>query len=85
VNCKPGDMAVVVSGGHEGLIVEVLRVSDYYGAPHWRVHTAWLVRGTNPDGTTEMIRIGSIHDSRLRPIRPAGTIRKTDEPRECEV
>lgn len=31
MNCKPGDMAVVVSGGNEGLIVEVLRVSDYYG------------------------------------------------------
>jgi hypothetical protein len=72
-------MAVVVSGGNEGLIVEVLGVSDHYGAPHWRVHTAWLAMGTNPDGTIEMVRIGSIHDSRLRPIRPDAPTRHVDE------
>ena len=70
MNCKPGDMAVVVRGPNQGLIVEVVEVSESYGPPHWRVHTAWPARGTFPDGTVAQVRIGSIHDSRLRAIRP---------------
>jgi hypothetical protein len=63
-------MAVVVSGTNLGLIVEVLGVSDYYGWPFWRVKTAWMVKGALPEGGFEWVRVGSIHDARLRPIRP---------------
>lgn len=63
-------MAVVVSGTNLGLIVEVLGVSEYYGWPFWRVKTAWLVKGALPEGGFEWVRVGSIHDARLRPIRP---------------
>lgn len=76
-------MAVVVSGGNEGLIVEVLGVSAYYGWPHWRVRTAWPARGTMPEGTVRWVRVGSIHDSRLRPIRPGDE--GLDESREHDL
>ncbi len=84
MNCKPGDMAVVVKGGNEGLIVEVLGVSDYYGWPHWRVRTAWLARGTMPEGTVHWVRVGSIHDARLRPIRPGDPDPAAEHDRETE-
>lgn len=78
LNCKPGDMAIVVQGTNMGVIVEVLAVSDYYGWPHWRVRTAWPTRAWYPDGTPVIVTISSIHDARLRPIRPyTGTSQAT--------
>jgi hypothetical protein len=70
MNCKPGDMAIVVQGTNIGVIVEVISVSDYYGWPYWRVHTAWPTRAWYPDGSPVMVTIASIHDARLQPIRP---------------
>lgn len=70
MNCKPRDMAVVVHGDNVGLIVEIVCVSEYYGPPYWQVRSPWPVRATNPDGTVVRTKIGSIHDARMRPIRP---------------
>jgi hypothetical protein len=78
-------MAVVVRGDNRGLIVEILGVSGFYGAPHWYVRSAWPARGTFPDGSTAIVWQGSIHDARLRPIRPGGTTRPAGQPREVEV
>ena len=83
MNCKPGDMAVVVRGNNQGLIVEIAGVSDTYGPPFWRVHLAWPARGTFPDGTVAFVKVGSIHDSRMQPIRPGGAPSPTELP--CEV
>lgn len=45
MNCKPGDMAIVVQGTNIGVIVEVISVSHYCGRSYWRVHSAWPTRG----------------------------------------
>lgn len=70
MNCKPGDMAVVVKDRNIGLIVEVICTSETYGAPFWQVRPAWPAPGVFPDGKVKLVRVGSIHDARLRPIRP---------------
>lgn len=68
MNCEPGDIAIVVQGTNIGVIVEVICVSNYYGWPYWRVH--WPARGWFPDGSSAIVTISSIHDARLRPMRP---------------
>ncbi len=84
MNCKPGDMAVVVAGRNLGLIVTIEGVSETYGMPYWRVRTAWLARGINPDGTSQLVRIGSIHDARMRPIKPEPAKRAVETPAEVD-
>lgn len=63
-------MAIIVQGTNLGVIVEVIRVSDYYGWPYWRVRAAWPTLAWYPDGSPTIATISSIHDARLRPIRP---------------
>lgn len=85
MNCKPGDMAIVVQGTNIGVIVEVICVSHYYGWPYWRVHTAWPTRAWNPDGSPVIITISSIHDARLRPLRTDTTASDARLPAELVV
>ena len=68
MNCKPGDLAIIVTSnaGNEGRIVEVIRQS-HWGVGYWHVRSI---------GSPCMMDIGipameaSIQDFRLRPIRP---------------
>ncbi len=85
MNCKPGDMAVVVHGDNIGLIVEIVCFSEYYGSPYWQVRSPWPVKATNPDGTVVRTKIGSIHDARMRPIRPDGEQPAAAMPTKVEV
>ena len=85
MNCKPGDMAVVVRGQNQGLIVEIVGVSQTYGPPFWRVHSAWPARATFPEGTVAFVQTASIHDSRMQPIRPGGATPSMERPRELET
>lgn len=85
MNCKPGDMAVVVHGDNVGLIVEIVCASEYYGPPYWQVRSPWPVRAANSDGTVVRTQIGSIHDARMRPIRPDGELRADALPAEVEA
>lgn len=85
MNCRPGDMAVIVRGTNLGVFVEVLCVSQHYGWPYWRVRSAWPVRRWFPDGSSEIGTISSIHDARLRPIRPDAEPSEIDVPAEPAV
>jgi hypothetical protein len=85
MNCRPGDMAVVVSGRNLGLVVEIVCVSQTYGPPHWCVKTGRTVIGINPDHTLAFTKVGSIHDARLRPIRPGAPDRAVAVPRDVEA
>ena len=38
-----------------------------------------------PDGTIERVRIGTIHDDRLRPIKPGDDAREAEAPRLIEA
>lgn len=85
MNCKPGDMAVVVKGRNIGLIVAVVCTSETYGTPFWQVRPAWPAPGVLPDGKVELVRIGSIHDARLRPIRPDAPTHDVDTSEAVDV
>lgn len=74
MNCKPGDLAVIVNGENAGRLVTVLAVSQYHGAGFWYVEIhgrpgtgTWI--GTKTRGIDNF---GHISDSRLRPIRDPG-------------
>lgn len=70
MNCKPGDMAIVVSGlvdqANVGRICEVL-CADPTRAGFWYVHSLGGAAHVVGGGVS---MTGQIHDSRLRPIRP---------------
>jgi hypothetical protein len=68
MNCKQGDLAVIVRSmaGNEGKLVEVLRQSVAYG-PGW-----WTVRSMSGPCRNHLgvySQEGQIEDSRLRPLR----------------
>jgi hypothetical protein len=85
MNCCPGDMAIVVGGRNIGLVVEVICPSQTYGPPYWCVTTSRSVMGINPDHSVIWTRQGSIHDARLRPIRPGAPGCAAVVPREVEA
>lgn len=69
MNCKPGDMAVIVRGQHVGRIVEVLK-----WGPSRNVETpeGWWVYSSSVIGTVDgrFENVVVYADSWLRPIRP---------------
>lgn len=81
MNCKPGDMAVVIRSvvpANMGLIVTVVKASissHSSGLPSWECKPAWPVVMV----TTDMrrwpasVELGRIPDAWLRPIRPPET------------
>jgi len=71
MNCKPGDLAIMVSSGipeNIGRIFEILNfnqaVTDFSGKPIWNVRAAHPAR--TADG--EMSSEGNASDADLRPI-----------------
>ena len=72
MRCRPGDLAVIVSGAEANLgkLVNVIEQSSAYGTGWWFVTLCGgSAQGTYPDGTIAPAPGGSIQDSRLRPLR----------------
>lgn len=84
MNCKPGDLAIVVrsASGNEGRIVRVDafigKVPGYLGNDRWRVSGARLT-GTYGEP------VNHLKDSQLRPIRPGDLEDETPTVREREA
>ena len=68
LNCKAGDLAVVVRGGNLGRIVDVQRQS-VYGEGWWLVKVVGAPVIGSLGSSKRLMSIGSIEDSRLKPIR----------------
>lgn len=88
MNCKPGDIAIVIksAAGNEGKIVEVLSPlgeDPVIGRTMWCEGEGfcWLVRSSGSPIKTSRGRIfgeAPIPDARLRPIRPGDLDESTD-------
>jgi hypothetical protein len=69
MNCKPGDLAVIVrsESGNAGRIVEVLRASHHYP-------NHWWVRLSHPAMNHFRMLVTEVNcaDANLRPIRDPG-------------
>jgi len=69
MNCKPGDLAVVVRGQNAGVLVDVVE-------PHALFRGAWRVRvhsyAIGDFGPVEKGEFTGCMDSKLRPIRDPG-------------
>lgn len=90
MNCKPGDLAMIVgSSEYAGRIVDVLYAAPAYkfdlpdGYPHagqppgkWVIRFAREVRVPLVGWPHRMAKYGCADDSKLRPLLPA---RKSDE------
>ena len=70
MNCKPGDLAVVVNGNSAGLLVDVVREHPI-DLTRWicRVHAACRLKNGQIKQAGEL---ATCKDSRLRPIRDPG-------------
>ena len=79
MNCKPGDMAVLVKAvfpENVGLIVEVIVFKgEAWGfLDNWLCKPAWPSRGEYPSGVVDYgMQESLIPDAWLRPIRPPET------------
>jgi hypothetical protein len=74
MNCKPGDLAVVVRGEHNvGRFLSVLAASECHGIGWWYVEMhGGPATAIDGEGKTTLERTGHIEDHRLRPIRDPG-------------
>lgn len=68
LNCKPGDLAIVVAGLNLGLLVDVIYENPIYGHGVWTVIPHSNVKGIFGRGKAGE-KIGC-DDFKLRPIRP---------------
>lgn len=71
MNCKPGDLAVIVKGSTDilGRYVEVMRPSEFPYPKDW-----WFVRsagGSLVNTNGERVTESNAEDAQLRPIRPS--------------
>lgn len=81
MNCKPGDLAmVVIPGPHVGKVIRVLSI-DPNPSPTGR--PLWLYEGNLVDPTG--VRYESIWDHILHPIRPGDLEDETPTVRELEA
>lgn len=68
LNCRPGDLAIVVVGENSGKLVDVIQEHPIWGRGVWRV-----VPHSNVSSTFGHSKAGApigCDDYRLRPIRP---------------
>lgn len=69
MNCRPGDIAVIVRGNNLGALLLVIEPGDEPG--DWACQALTSVRDTDgrrhPPGT-----IGDCQDDRMRPLRDSG-------------
>lgn len=71
MNCKPGDLAVIIGGtlGNHGHIVEVISLVGYQD--RWYVRTQGHIKGTFYNGKVidcQPGEVGHIRDCHLKPI-----------------
>ncbi len=71
MNCKPGDLAVIVSGIPAGNIGKIIRVLELAAEPAFFGVNAWRYEGSGVDGM-QGGEATYIEDSCLRPIRDPG-------------
>jgi hypothetical protein len=69
MNCKQGDLAIIVRGGNLGRLVQVIEPSDplWAEAPDW-----WYVEVLGPPaigGGGVLSNFGHISDKHLKPLR----------------
>ena len=90
MNCKPGDLAVIVNCSipvNNGMIVKVLNAEHRFGRHFWRVHpTGQIAHQTiaSPTITFDSTRdTGLISDCYLQPIR--GNQKQDTEIKELEL
>lgn len=89
MNCKPGDLAVIVksAAGNEGRIVHVVDKARYgYGIDAYGDMPIWWVRsaGTPMPGTVFSASEFNFPDAWLRPIRPPSQEDETETVKEME-
>ena len=75
MNCKKGDLAIIVNGANIGTLVDVIEEHPLYGAGVWMVIAHGC--GTANFGTFHPGELIGCCDSKLRPIR--------DQPGEDET
>ena len=69
LNCRPGDLAVIVRGNNLGALVDVLEKSRVYEPDFWLVAVLGLpIKGLLFNQPVPMTQ-GNIEDARLRPLR----------------
>jgi hypothetical protein len=97
MNCRPGDMAVIVecrdAPENIGLFVEVIAADSPENSPLtllvndqiWICRAKGLIRYSNILGQTIFLREGPIPDFALRPIRPPAPETDVNTTNEFEV
>lgn len=75
MNCKPGDLAIVVTRDHAfaelvGRIVRVTRVYSKLGTKFWDFESAPIIFNSSVLG---LVRVDGFEDVELKPIRPSET------------
>lgn len=70
LNCRPGDLAVVIHGKNIGLFVNVIESSVFFGPTYWLVESIGRAgTSVNPQGHRVVQHKSNIEDCRLRPLR----------------
>lgn len=91
MNCKPGDMAIIIKQPHAGMIVEVLRAGqgyvDYKSGWIVRLPRVMPLQVTYPGRATDQYERHDeafVPDAYLRPISgiPDADTETTDQPEE---
>jgi len=95
MNCKPGDLAVIVSSkanlGKLVEVVEFLGIDPYFGGRVWYSDgPCWLIRSVGSPLQADnfhprFLMAAPIEDARLRPIRPGDLEDETPTVRELEA
>ncbi|AMO23928.1 hypothetical protein GCM10027034_19850 [Ramlibacter solisilvae] len=80
MNCRPGDLAVVISAKNKSNIGKIVRVGVLYdgkfvlegsgSGPVWWIYATTRITWSNSKRKWRRVR-GPAFDSQLRPIRPA--------------
>ena len=83
MNCKPGDLVIVVGGNRKwiGMIFMVNHIDKYFA--DWREHPSWTTTPEIVDPADGFVV--SFFDSDLRPIRPGDLEDETPTVRELEA
>lgn len=75
LNCKPGDLARVMTGENAGRLFEVLMESPNYGPGWWygRMRGELPTPAQAGDEPMQALGFGHIEDSRLQPVPPTSS------------
>lgn len=96
MNCKPGDLAVILYSDipeNIGLFVDVIEADDpirhgvslLHPGPIWQCRARGIIRYRNILGELILVGEGPIPDEVLKPIRPPGQDTDTRTEKDLEV